>query len=187
MISSGSPHVRTMGRTCGEPDEIELAAMGVKLNGSRCRTTTRGAASRQRCTPWAVQSRHNGGQFKSVNRPLTCTYAPCGPSVRAGELAKSRKIHEITKNTRNHEKLSLPFPVGVQAAEVDPIFCPAQVSAEEWAYASRAVQFHPHGGQFDPVSFGPPHVRPMGVHRTCSEPNGINEQYPHGKCYRSFV
>ena len=26
-----------MGRTCGEPDEIELTAMGVKLNGSRCR------------------------------------------------------------------------------------------------------------------------------------------------------
>ena len=27
-----------MGRTCGEPDEIGLAAMGVKLNGSRCRS-----------------------------------------------------------------------------------------------------------------------------------------------------
>ena len=26
-----------MGRTCGEPAEIELTAMGVKLNGSRCR------------------------------------------------------------------------------------------------------------------------------------------------------
>ena len=26
-----------VGRTCGEPDEIELTAMGVKLNGSRCR------------------------------------------------------------------------------------------------------------------------------------------------------
>ena len=37
LISSGSPHVRPMGRTCGEPDEIELTAMGVKLNGSRCR------------------------------------------------------------------------------------------------------------------------------------------------------
>ena len=37
LISSGSPHVRPMGRTCGEPDEIELTAMGVKLNGPRCR------------------------------------------------------------------------------------------------------------------------------------------------------
>ena len=27
--------VRPTGRTCGEPDEIELAAIGVKLNGSR--------------------------------------------------------------------------------------------------------------------------------------------------------
>ena len=26
-----------MGRTCREPNEIELPAMGVKLNGSRCR------------------------------------------------------------------------------------------------------------------------------------------------------
>jgi len=36
LISSGSPHVRCtpMGRTCGEPDEIELTPMGVKLNGS---------------------------------------------------------------------------------------------------------------------------------------------------------
>ena len=39
LISSGSPHVRPMGvhRTWGEPVEIELTAMGVKLNGSRCR------------------------------------------------------------------------------------------------------------------------------------------------------
>jgi len=29
-----------MGRTCGEPDEIELTAMGVELNGSRCRHAT---------------------------------------------------------------------------------------------------------------------------------------------------
>jgi len=28
-------------RTCGEPDEIELTAMGVKLNGSRCRQRQR--------------------------------------------------------------------------------------------------------------------------------------------------
>ena len=28
LISSGSPHVRPMGRTCREPDEIELTAMG---------------------------------------------------------------------------------------------------------------------------------------------------------------
>ena len=42
LISSGSPHVRPMGvhRTRGEPDEIELTAMGVKLNGSRCRPLT---------------------------------------------------------------------------------------------------------------------------------------------------
>ena len=37
-------------------------------------------------------------------------------------------------------------------------------------YASRAVQFHPRG--WDSISFGPPHVRPMGVHRTFGEPHG---------------
>ena len=31
----GSPHVRPMGRTRGEPNEIELTPIGVKLNGSR--------------------------------------------------------------------------------------------------------------------------------------------------------
>ena len=37
LISPGSPHVRCtpMGRTCGEPDEIELTAIGVDLHGSR--------------------------------------------------------------------------------------------------------------------------------------------------------
>ena len=33
-ISLGSPNVRTMGHTCGEPDKIELTTIGVKLNGS---------------------------------------------------------------------------------------------------------------------------------------------------------
>ena len=36
LIASASPHVRPMGvhRTCGEPGEIKLTAMGVELNGS---------------------------------------------------------------------------------------------------------------------------------------------------------
>ena len=34
LISSGSPHVRPMGRTRGGPDEIGLTPMGVELNGS---------------------------------------------------------------------------------------------------------------------------------------------------------
>ena len=36
LISSGSPHVRCtpVGRTRGEPDELGLTPMGVKLNGS---------------------------------------------------------------------------------------------------------------------------------------------------------
>ena len=34
LISPCSPHVRPMGRTCGEPTEIKLTPIGVKLNGS---------------------------------------------------------------------------------------------------------------------------------------------------------
>ena len=34
LISLGSPHVRPMGRTRGEPNEIELTPIGVRLNGS---------------------------------------------------------------------------------------------------------------------------------------------------------
>ena len=39
------------------------------------------------------------------------------------------------------------------------------------------------------ISFGSPHVRPMGVHRTRGEPNEIKEKYPPGKVLslRSFV
>ena len=43
MISSGgqAPHARPMGvhRTCGEPGEIELAPIGVELNGPRLCTS----------------------------------------------------------------------------------------------------------------------------------------------------
>ena len=37
FISSGSPHVlgAHMGRTCGEPNEIELAPIGMKFTGRR--------------------------------------------------------------------------------------------------------------------------------------------------------
>ena len=33
MISPGSQHVRPVGRTYGEPNEIELTPIAVKLNG----------------------------------------------------------------------------------------------------------------------------------------------------------
>ena len=40
-------------------------------------------------------------------------------------------------------------------------------------YASRAVQFHPHG--VNPISSGPPHVRPMWALSTCGEPDEIKK------------
>ena len=64
LISSGSPHVRPMGRTCGEPDEIELTAMGVKLNGSRCRASWRRCPRRWPCS------------WSHVSMPSACSTSP---------------------------------------------------------------------------------------------------------------
>ena len=36
------------------------------------------------------------------------------------------------------------------------------------------------------ISFGSPHERPMGVHRTCGEPNEIKGKFPPEKCHRSL-
>ena len=46
-----------------------------------------------------------------------------------------------------------------------PLPDPQRRRVQQPRYASRAVQFHPNGGQSDSISFGSPHVRPMG--RTC--------------------
>ena len=47
-------------------------------------------------------------------------------------------------------------------------------------YASRAVQFHPPWGsiRFRLALVSSPHVRPMGVHRTCGEPDKIKKNPP---------
>ena len=42
LLSSGSPHVRPMGRTCNAPNEIELTAIWVKLNGCQRAHVCRG-------------------------------------------------------------------------------------------------------------------------------------------------
>jgi len=44
----------------------------------------------------------------------------------------------------------------------------------EDVYAPRAVQSHPHGGQFDFARL-PARTRPMGVHRTCGAPGETTE------------
>ena len=69
LISLGSPHVLRahMGRTCGEPNEIELTAVGVKLNGTG---QVRGRAS------WPSSS--------------TCTRpSPTSPGCRAPSTERS--------------------------------------------------------------------------------------------------
>ena len=49
MISPGSPHVRPMVRKCGGPGEIELAPIGVDLNGSRRVLHGEGGYGGRRC------------------------------------------------------------------------------------------------------------------------------------------
>ena len=104
LISSGSPHVRPMGRTCGEPDEIELTAMGVKLNGSRCRA----APSRTRC--WAVASTGRAGAVYRTRGPSpspapgTSTTTRCSARAKRSGMyntcAKHRLVPKVLQNVR---------------------------------------------------------------------------------------
>ena len=177
LISSGSPHVRPMGvhRTCGEPDEIELTAMGVELNGSQVAAWHGGAGHvqrerdvhprRERCRPRprdvSPVSRQTPPQWGSTRfRPLICTYAPCGPSVRVDEPAKSRKIP-----TRKVLRLFL-----VSRATRRIGFRVATLTT-----GPRPEPFNSTPMAVNPISSGSPHVRPMGVHRTCGEPDEIKK------------
>ena len=79
LISSGSPHVRPMGRTCGEPDEIELAPMGVQLHGSgtppRRWVQRSGSTHSARHTP----SRCGKAGKTAAAAPLCCYCTPASP------------------------------------------------------------------------------------------------------------
>ena len=102
LISYGSPHVRPMGRTCGEPDEIELTAMGVKLNGPAAGPTPGGG--RASVATRATSARH-GSTASPCNRSISpqwrpirfrlalCTSTPWGCIVRVvpDRLTKPRK------------------------------------------------------------------------------------------------
>ena len=72
---------------------------------------------------------------------------------------------------------------GMQGFNAPPVVVGANA-----AYVLGAVQLHPNGGQFDVVC--PPHVRPMGVHRTRGEPNEIRKNVDPkriiNKHYRTF-
>ena len=54
------------------------------------------------------------------------------------------------------------------------------------AYAYRIKAFNPTPMGVDSISPGSPHARPMGVHRTCGEPNEIKKNTQPEKHYRSF-
>ena len=119
--------------------------------------------------------------YKATNPLLpTVCYAvvmPKLPSIDAPDLLSATKKFPKTVVDDNPE---------------DPIFwstCYERVAVRDWLpligapapkqeaeapqYASRAVQFHPHGGQSDFVWL--PARTPHGVHRTCGEPDEIKK------------
>jgi len=147
-----------MGRTCGEPDEI-------KKNTHPKYTT---ALFRE--------------QVGFALQPETAIRGECPVSPRGAtydlSVGFTQSVQELARACRGHPSV---FSYSLMN-ECDPRSVPAlldNISAIDsdvpfvWndnklhqftRYASRAVQFHPHG---KPISSGSPHVRPMGVHRTC--------------------
>ena len=120
LISPGSPHVRPMGRTCGEPDEIELAAMGVELNGS-CRERPRIGRRAWRVTRWCWPCRERPWMAcRSASASCLPPRQPCRRHLPAGiqygthtrththgahrsndgqPRARGRECHNHTRNT----------------------------------------------------------------------------------------
>ena len=72
-------------------------------------------------------------QWGSIRfRPPTCTYAPRGPSVRAGELTEARK------NSTQTVTLRLFLVIGNQARAVSGLF--VELGADYWYVKDRAVE-----------------------------------------------
>ena len=94
LISSGSPHVRHMGRTCGEPEEIESTAMGVKLNGSRCRC----GGWRARCAGGGSRTR-GPASVPPTQAVSTMATAPRGISPSTRSARSSRPARPTTPST----------------------------------------------------------------------------------------
>jgi len=60
--------------TYGEPDEIELTAMGVELNGSRCRTSP-GGISKLRVTEYVLSLEWLLGEAPASERAFLWSHA----------------------------------------------------------------------------------------------------------------
>ena len=89
MISSGSPRVlrAPMGRTCGEPDEIGLSPMGVKLNSSgRVPDAEDRLAMRRSFGKWAWA---RSGFSKMISSPPICS--------RLGKTMEARGPAPLTR------------------------------------------------------------------------------------------
>ena len=147
MISCGSPHVRPMGRTCGEPDEIELTAMGVKLNGSRCRLP-------------ADQQPHHG-----LHRPGHDELEPHGPRRRLLRVPRCvphwRQVHghrlTVCKRTHEHDPKQPAACCTMTTREYDPKQ-PAACRAKRHSFPSSSIP----GACLGCTCASLPHPRRMG-------------------------
>ena len=87
LISFGSPHVRCtpMGRTCGEPNEIELTAIRVILNGS-CEQVTASTVVRTHSCPDNEYLQHGVQDPAGTAVEVDNTCVACA----AGEYSRGR-------------------------------------------------------------------------------------------------
>ena len=178
LISSGSPHVRCtpVGRTCGEPDEIESTAMGVKLNGSRrvrdhvspvapldrkVVLRPRGACSRKRAVIFF------GWVFFLIS-PARIHVRPMGRTCGG-----SNEIELFTIGAKLNGSGRVPLNVTTSFAYTvrlgNPLGEPATTPCVPEPFNSTPMGVNS-------ISFGSPHVCSMG--RTCGEPNEIKKNTP---------
>ena len=91
-ISPRSPHVRTMGRTCGEAAEIKKNTHPQYIGALFCAAAA-GGGRRQHGPRVRVVSRSISPPWGSTRfRVAPRTYAPWGCIVRVANLTKPRKI-----------------------------------------------------------------------------------------------
>ena len=122
LISFGSPRVRPVWRTCGEPSEVELTPIWVKLNGSG------GVPVDPGTVPFFVRAPvpKRGRYWRSIRcrlAPNMC--ATSGPSARVGSLTNSKK----TPN-RNYYRFFLPVTLTPRCAT--PPACRLRSRAAPW-------------------------------------------------------
>ena len=208
-ISSGSPHVRPMGRTCGEPDEIKKNTHPKYFTALfRAAGKKRGATDRLEAA-YKISEKAGNAMAKLMAEEALASIAASGaPILKASQAEAKRMAEEARRHamevmgvdengtpTHRHrlgEVLDLEDPDG-EASTPPPLYTPGGSS-------SHHVPSFPHGQQQAAVRFSGvgvfldfvrrsgttraegPHV---GPYHTCGGPNELELtcRVPTGYCY----